>query len=818
MVSIESHRKVCSKQLVVFILLYSILFIINRVVDCRKLESTLPQLNSTGWRTINLEPEISVIKNSRRPAEDRDNHKEENSLAAKSKKLIEWDDDELNDLHHLKDVSTMLSFQNLHGVITPKNDYYKKRPQAEQTEAPRKPSTRFSKLVYHGQVKRSGNMKVIDGIKLYINTHRPVSIHRQAFGASHHNQRALITESPARVNETTSTSTKGTLSDVAQEEPSALSSRWTESRPTKVTKLDADNKFQSVQDSKFSWKPILFVSSRSRRTVGKQVAIKLHPSADGLSAKTEKSKLVRTGSDLKWKPITSEFREPQPAKVKLIKRSNSTTNGKVDEGVVYGKKTPDLLSIKQVASSNIEQPFEEDGIIVANKGDQFEELTGRQREPKSVGDLGSNKVWDNRWTPVETTTVLIGSSLIEQVQATTTPFPTLAAPSNSGANHSEFAQKSASDLNYIYSSQPVSSSQPQQEFNRQPSNSYYSNYVMQPTQQVAEQQPALTGTIIDTTSGQTPEMIIDREPQPVQQSDYSMPQTSASFQPAQAPPVRPAIMPTYADSYYNQPVRTQAPYAAAPQPLPVRQSPTTVAPTREIVRQEHHYHYYNSNQQSERSQSNNNNHQQQQPVREQSQIIRELQPLLITQPIIQQQVSTTTTTTPAPPQQIIREIIKEVPMQTREIQPIQLPRIIIPQTMPQISMSSQPTRELESAYPAYQQGGSVVPSAQRIIRQISSSIPTVSMRAFPGIPQIKLPIPSIQLPLKLAAAPTNQAQVTRQTGAFVMPPMPKKTTTYLTETQEMPSHTTIMHTTQFTPATRTIVYTTDHQTPQIMLK
>lgn len=781
-----------------------------------------PQLNSTGWHTIDFEPEISVIKNSRRPAEDRDGVKEENSLAAKGKKLIEWDDDELNDLHHLKDVSTMLSFQNLHGVITPKNDYYKKRPQAEQTVAPRKPSTRFSKLVYHGQVKRSGNMKVIDGIKLYINTHRPVSINRQVFGAAHHYQRSLTSaESPGKLNETTSTSTKSTLSDVAQEEPSALSSRWTESRPTKATKLDADNKLQSVQDSKTSWKPILFVSSRNRRTAVKQIAIKLHPSNDDASAKTERPILVKSGSDVKWKPITSEIR---PAEIKLSKRSNSTASGKTEEGVVYGKKTPDLLAIRQAASFHIEQPFEDDGIIVANRSDQFEELTGRQREPKSVADLGFNKVWDNRWTPVETTTVSAGSASIEQLQTTTTPFPTPSAHPISGANHSESAQKSASDLNYIYSSQPVGSSQPQQEFNRQPSNSYYSNYVMQPVQQVAEQQPALTGTIIDTTSGQTPEMIIDREPQPVVaqqpiQSDYSMPQTSASFQPAQAPPSRPANMPTYADSYYNQPARAQAPYAAAPQPLPVRQSPTTVAPQREIVRQEHHYHYYNSNQQSERTQSNNNhNNNQQQPVREQSQIIRELQPLLITQPIIQQQASTTTTTTPAPPQQIIREIIKEVPMQT---QPIQLPRIIIPQTMQQISMSSQPTRDLESVYPAYQQGGSPVPSAQRIIRQISSSIPTVSMRAFPGIagiPQIKLPIPSIQLPLKLAAAPANQAQVTRQTGAFVIPPMPKKTTTYLTETQEMPSHTTIMHTTQFTPATRTIVYTTDHQTPQMMLK
>lgn len=812
MATSKLHRIMFSKHLIIFtILIYCFVFII-KLTNCLRFDTDKQQhqLNTTGWRTVNFEPEPVVKKNQRQEGGIRQE--------IKSSKLIEWDDDELNDLHHLKDVSSMVTFQNLHGVMTPKNDYYTLRPQNEL--ASRKTSgKKFSKLVYHGQVKRSGNVKIIDGIKLYINTHRPVTINRRVFSPEERIPRASVaTMSSIGASNETKSLPLSTVAELAQEEPSALSSRWTETRSNaKLAKLDISDKHTAMQDAKSSWRPIVVIPARNRRnSVTKQSTTK---SFSGSNDKLAKAKLARGLVDFKWKPITSSVTsdEHEPIKPKKIidyVPTVSKASEPFEEPVVYGKK---VAEFHQTISSPFELPFEDDGLIVANKRTHLEEPS-KQREPKSANSF-STKSWDNRWTPVETTTLPVGSASSTEQVTTTTPFPTLSAPSSATVtNHSESAQKSASDVNYIYSSQPVSTNS-QQDWSygssRQPTssgNSYYSNYVMQPQQAVVEQPVQPAGAIIDTTSGQTPEMILDREPQPVQPADYSMPQSIASFQPAQAPLNRPINL-TY-DSYYNQPARAQQPPYSPPQP--VRQAPTTVAPARELVRQEHHYHYYNSQQQQqqpERSSSNNN-----QPNREQpSQIIREIQPLLITQPVIQQPASTTTTSTPAPAQ-IIREIIKEVPVQTMQIQPIQLPRIVLPQTMP-ISMS-QPTRELDPVYQNYNSGASGVPTAQRLIRQISSSIPSVSIRALPqiaGIPQIRLPIPTMQLPIKLATPmSTATGQVTRQTGSFVIPPMPKKTTTYLTETQEMPSHTTIMHTTQFTPATRTIVYTTDHQTPQMI--
>lgn len=376
------------------------------------------------------------------------------------------------------------------------------------------------------------------------------------------------------------------------------------------------------------------------------------------------------------------------------------------------------------------------------------------------------------------------------VTTTTTPAP----PSNG----TEAAQRSASDLTYIYSSQP------QQQQAQSSGSSYYSNYLVQPQQPQTVDAPQVA-PIIDTTSGQTPEMVVDRTPvnepqapQPQPQYDYSQAQSVASFQPAPAPSQRQP--PTYYSnnnyaydtSTYNSAAsafRAQAPVVRQLQPSPV-------------VRQEHHYHYYNSQQQSTAPPERQLQQQQQQ----QPQVIRELQPIMISQ--------SAASTTLAPAAQIIREIVREVPMQTVQPSLVQMQptRVVLQQPPIQILMAPSPPPlpilpPIVRDTPAFDM---YEPPAKRLMRQLSNSMPQMAIR-MPS--QFRVQVPAIQLPAPLRAAATvgSLAPVTRQTGSFIIPPMPKKTTTLLTETQAMPTHTTIMQTTQFTPATRTTVYTTDHQ-------
>lgn len=197
--------------------------------------------------------------------------------------------------------------------------------------------------------------------------------------------------------------------------------------------------------------------------------------------------------------------------------------------------------------------------------------------------------------------------------------------------------------------------------------------------------------------------------------------------------------------------------------------------------------------------------------------------MVLSQPIIQQAApapapSSTTTTTPAP--QIIREIVREVPSFANIPQ---LQRLIVPQ-VPPIPLPILPPPPIpliqRDAPAALDTSGLVSLStgyapAQRIMRHITNSIPSVSIR----VPQFRLSQSatpsSVSLPIR--AVPVLPVRglvpVTRHAGSYVIPSLPKQTTTYLTETQAMPSHTTILQTTQFTPASRTTVYTTDHQPP-----
>lgn len=837
-----------NKPLILYIVVIQIFLLFTQITHCLlRVDSPLNyQLDKSGWRTIDVNP---IVGDNEEDFFDQDHNfksKIKPSIALltttsstttttstttekpatnKSKKLIEWDDDDhlINDLNSLRDSSVVrLTPYEYSTDNKPPRGYLKVVNNNITVQSARQnrkslKNNKYSKLIYHGQIKQNNTMKLVDGIKLYINTHKPVSISRRSSSHRHHwfapeeAREDSLKASSSWANERDSSKHQGNIQK--------LLSKENDKNREHARLVQAPSKTITELQSNSDWRPIVTVSrirrmgktptqlSKSNQVPSSTTSTTIAPSTT-LKPSLEINKLKAqndTREEFKWRPVIKTKLEDGTTNIIQPNLKRITSHGK-KENVVYGKKTVDSPSH---LTSNFEELFDNDEGLVLSRRGQLEET--KQREAKSIVATGGTtstsnpkNFLNNRWTPVETTTIAattlsLDKSSSEQVVTTMTP----PMPANS-SYHAESAQKSASDLNYIYSSQPVAG----QDWSsiRQASNAYYSNYVAQPSQQ--QQQPILQpqtvinqpidnqGTIIDTTSGQTPEMISsDRQQEQLTPSidAFSMPQTSASFQPAQPPPMRLYGSSSYdaGSSYYtNNPARQQARYIQ-----------TTSAPN--IVRQEHHHHYYNNNNQqlpnSDRSQ----------PIQQQQtqSVIRELQPLLISQPIIQQVPSTTTT---PPPPQIIREIIRETPAQIPiQIQPMQLSRVVLPQPT-FASIPIQPNiRDFEpNSAPAFSYAPPA-PTAQRIIRQISSSLPSAAIK-MQSIP-VRLPVPTIQFPVRLAQS--NPAPVTRQTGSFVIPPVPKKTTTYLTETQAMPTHTTIMHTTQFTPATRTTVYTTDHQTP-----
>lgn len=837
-----------SKYLLLVFVLQSLVFVSN-VTHCLSLDRSTSRKLLASLSDLNPE---------------NDHHK---LNITKKTKLVEWDDDDLlNELHdNFKKYDNIGQYTNKRPTTTAV------RPSLKQQQL-----TESNKLIYHGQLNRiDGGYKTIDGMRVLINTGQPVSINRRTVMYPSHDvvinrpshAWKLSTDYKLENNEGQTLATnKGPVNNPGYDKIQEVfaGSDW---RPIhssysnkQSTKHDDASKLEQKSSELKNIEPSVIKSSIFK-TKNIQSAV---PVAITLNQGIEKSK---------WKPVNEKRRDVEdPRKIKLPsisfikdKKQSITTEIKVKDlgSRKYGSKNINPESVASIVygksvmnhgerfhgPSSIDEPFEDSSIDVITKnklnpsvgeevGNDSSALAVETHDDKAK-KLELIKI--NKWTPL--------SNLNQSAQPEREPVSlTTTESSLSGNNSSELAHRSASDLNYIYSSTSSNTDwQAKQTPISSASSNYYSNYV-QPAQQFVEQPTILTqnvdgqnsiAPIIDTTSGQVPEMIADRTP--IQTADqqtstdyYSVPQSMIStnnFQPALPLAVRaPQPAPTLSDNGYGnyyqpvaQPQTVRAP--SPPQPAPSynynRQSTpytTTVAP--QVVRQEHHYHYYN----------NGNNQQQQQQPQQQSNtqfdrgqfsgyssgpttntpvtnVIREIQPILISQQ--QFPASTTSTTTPAP--QIIREIIKEVPAQTSafEVQQIQIPRIIIPQMQ-------QPTRQqISQIDPSY---ASPINSAQRVIRQISNSIPSVAVRMPPALSQIRIPaIQAFQAlqPLSTRLQQTSgtsaqQPSVTRQTGSFIIPPMAKKTTTYLTETQMMPAHTTIMHTTQFTPATRTTVYTTDH--------
>lgn len=695
------------------------------------------QLDRSGWKKLE--------SGSRYPES---HHKSiELQKSIRGKNFVEWDDDDLNDGRFTRSQEDFKLDKTDHKA----QDFGKveSAPVKSWRVKSRDTGSKFNRLIYHGQLNSNETTRVVDGIKLHINLYKPVSIIRRP----NNKQSKYQIHLPERT--TSARPYDDDDDDDNDDNRSNIHSVHRSETKQQHTQTARNMDVVPLAGSGSDWKPIV-VAKQSR--LNSTVALVGKPLTKKMS--NFDLKPTKTLSSSKWKPVSRErkLKFPMPNK---------------DDGHFT------------TTLSSISEPFEDSGLVTARFGELEPSIVHQERknERRESKSMSIKKVSGAGWTPVE----LVNGSFTEMT-TTTTMSPT--TTTNVLLNSSEPAQRSASDLNYIYS-QAMQSSQ-SSESSRQPyaAGSYYSSYLTPPVtqpQQVVEQpqQPA----IVDTTSGQAPEMIADRQPEVPQTAlvDYSSQAMSSLIQ-------QPVRTPTYASYDIGS---NYAPPRAQPQPQSTRQ------PQPQIVRQEHHYHYYNSQspQRQQTSQEVPSDRSQTSQIASQQPIIREIQPLLISQPIVQQQPTSSTTQAP----QIIREIIKEVPVASTFQQiPIPIPRIIAP---PPIAIPLSPaSRELD---PIYSFGN----PTQRIIRQISGSVPTVSFRAaatVPVVPQIRLPVPTIQLPVRLAPS-NNLAPITRQTGSFLIPPIPKKTTTYLTETQAMPTHTTIMHTTQFTPATRTTVFTTDHQ-------
>lgn len=687
------------------------------------------QLELTGWRKIDFPPK-KLEEYHRLALSPIVDHSQRESPG--KVRFVEWDDDESHEaIKQKEDPSRIVNsiLQRPSSESTADGSELERRWHKSRDSL----SSRYNKLVFHGQVRANESIKSVDGVKLHINIKQPVEIIR---GDPLERSRPNF-------------------------QPAAEDEESSELRPIKVKDplWPEEGKSGALSKSSSDWKPI--VVPKVARSATKMVIVDEELKKKPLSLR--KPGDIGSAKSNKWKPVKQE---------KMTIRSTDSNR----------KST----IVESSTGSTISEPFDDVVLVTARLGDlnndeeQKSKMTNmKKRGSKSISHKGSG----SSWKPLETVTTFSAP------EVTTTTASSITTMTSLFQNASESAQKSASDINYIYSqAMPTNQQldwQPSQSRQQSAGAGYYSTYLTQPTQQVSmDPQPS---AIIDTSSGQTPEMISDRQPDmgTAIAADYPAPQMSSSYQP------------TRQTSYGSYDVQSY---------VPSRPQPTRQLASQPVVRQEHHYHYYNQNpqrQQNSDGQADRSSFASQQPS-----IIREIQPVVISQPIIQQQA-----TTASPPQSIIREIIKEVPI-TQTIQQIQapIPRIISP---PPITIPLSPaSRDLDSVYGGYPS------SAQRIMRQISSSVPSVSIRmpvapAIPVVPQIRLPLPSIQLPVRLTASP-NLAPVTRQTGSFLIPPMPKKTTTYLTETQAVPTHTTIMHTTQFTPATRTTVYTTDHQAPQTL--
>ena len=740
----------------------------------------------TGWRIIsarNQSQPSKQIEDSTKPtvAEFSTNYFNSTSYNRPNRagRLVEWDDDELaNDLVEPRGQGSNLLTEKQH-LVEPRPRIFIENSLAQaRAQVSRAPSLAGkSKLIYHGQIKqKSGLRKMVDGIEFYIDTHKPLLISRRSFNAQRADQLSPRVDELAEGPNQDGYST--TVKPAAAKALLGPQSNGPEGPSTSPmmdkalsTRPPASSQSQETSASSSDWRPIVIVS-RGRRSGETQKNIRSEPIE---SSSSKNDTFSRLSIDYKWKPITKEPVE-RPV-FDLSKRSKSMRMEPTEESPPAKVEA----GLRRSLSSSVEEPFE-------NEADSDRvQPSGSRGSLRDRGEASSSLSSD-KWTPLETTT---GSSALDLMPSSTAQPMTTTSPSVAAAN--ETAQRSASDLNYIYSSQPLVQSTANVP---QASGSYYSNYVMPPS--VVGQPEGSLQPLVDTSSGQTPEMVAERVPEapPVAGGgDYSVPPSVASFQPVQPPPGRVPVSSYYGNSGYDY-YAPQSSLQGQPQrqsfQQPQAQPARSQAPAQQVVRQEHHYHYYNqpATGSPDRQIASSQPQFFQQPPAQQT-VIRELQPIMISQPAIIQQASTT------PTPQIIREIVKELP-----VQPIQMQRIILPQPIP-IPIPTSPVREnFESPLGAYA-------PAQRIIRQLSSSMPQVAVK-MPSISPLRLAMPSLQLPLRIGVS--NPAPVTRQTGSFVIPPMPKKTTTFLTETQAMPSHTTIMQTTQFTPATRTTVYTTDHQT------
>lgn len=801
------------------------------LIDSSNWQVEAQNLDLSGWRAIDSDSSNDKKQQDVQLVAKTYPHEANNDQDEIKKKLnVEWDDENelgvINSMKHtdvfieqprvieqissfsMKTKSTASSDKNDTEIFNEKEKTKEKKgiSKKDPIDKQKKFTGSSKRLIYHGELDGSKIIKLDDKINFKVDTYNPTRINRNRLVYS---SESLTKRLDSNIDDKVllvSTNTElGANIDKYIDDTNGV--------------IHVNKKFSDQKDRLSSWTPIMKLSSfpiisssaksviangidennlkRSNRSAKSRDELKSkfklkknkdlvdlddRLNDDGLLNKTQITTII---SD-QWHPVINSYPPtihksydnyyPKTSSAMFVdvnnldvdrkKQSNKMTE---NERIATGKN---VVQTNDRVSSKLDLPFE------------MFEPRHQQDEEDNISSHSSLEVQQqtfdstNRWLPM-----------------TSTPQPKQTTNENKTehkANQTiDNTQKSASDINYIYSSHPVDVPQSTRDSGVSYSPSYfstygsssspmYSNSMTSQQQTTSDSSNSQVQTIIDSTSGQMPEEVNERvNIEAGDTSNQGFPSTfgsaTGSFQ-ALINNLKQQQQ-SFEPSYYGTASKVSSSnnliQIQPQQQLAIRQTSQNSAQTTQpaqVVRQEHHYHYLNQEPQT------------------QSQIPSQL-------PMIQ-------------PQQVqrlmpIREIIKEVPVVQRVIVPqqqqIPVP-ISIPVPMPVQASRTSPSLKADIDFDPYiytpHSTGST--SKERLLNKLSST----SVRVPALIPG------SVRLSLQPSG--NTMRGLTRQTGSFVIAPVPKKTTTYLTETQEMPTHTTITQVVKFTPATRTTVYTTDH--------
>lgn len=764
--------------------------------------------------------------------------------------LVQWDDDDLNSLEHheIGDPTFLVSFQDssleksLPSSTTTEPearlDYATNFTTAKQN---RKLTGRknLAKLIYHGRLKPNQSLNLTDdGLRVLIDTHLPVPINRHP----RHYRRQPRAQRFEQI-----------MTVMAQPQRSyAIDSRWGEMSPSSSQVLAAES-FNSLTNKQryldqdlhrrprlfnlretfdSDWRPVVGVNGRSARYKGVRSLVSGALNSVG-PFQQQLNKLLNftTGSttvpsESNWKPITGDreaiiqlrLKQLQlkrmqerrrasvndhletinqnhvPSALKLITQVNHTNQLMLQRKQDVATNWMQLEQPPTYHSSSIEQPFDDEGIIVLARDRKGEEVlkfpsvknvaaeaksnTGNQSKSiqihpvAPVGLMSGNSssgvpIVGDRWMPVvdkATSATTLPASVATSSSTTTTIAPH--QPQNKSKNRFEAtSQRSIPDVNFIYSLQLTTTNRP---------------IVFEAHQEKIHGQQ-MTDNIVLKSASSTRERIRTIE------SPFSSSSRLISIG-------KPHRLDSRADG--NYPDQPNIPVQSAKDENHHHLADFVVVKPKD--RDEYRYN-------DEHGQDDDADSGQDEEKSTQSQVI-------LTPTPIQGQPENVKTNVddklplvnPRKSGKMLLYLTTETPQVMQAIRPY-------PWTEP---IPSQPTtlptiEQQTNGHQKKRQSG--LDAAARLTSQpINSEMPPKIKLPFPRTPptpyQILELVTTTPIPIP---NPQSYHLESRKTESFYTPPRPHKTTTYVTESQEVPSLTTILHTTQFVPATKTTIFHTN---------